>query len=258
MKKFRTKKHLGQHILISQGVLEKIADELQIEPTDIIVEIGVGTGQLTEVLLNKAPKILYGIEVDKTAYPIIKERFKDYKNFILVEQDFLALDLYQLVNHQKIKLVGNLPYNIGALILIKTVEHKDLIKTAVFMLQKEVAQKLIAKPKTKQYSFLSVFVQTFFDVRYVMSVPSRFFKPPPKVVSAVVKLVPKENVPIKDIRNYQEFLTTLFTNRRKMLKSKIDTQILQKANIKETSRVEELTIQDFIKLYSLGKQGEKP
>ncbi len=249
MKNFKTKKHLGQHLLISKGVLDKIADELQISQEDIIVEIGVGTGQLTQAILERSPKVLYGIEIDKTAYPIIKERFKNYENFILIEKDFFDVDLYKISKGEKIKLTGNLPYNVASRIIVKTVEYIDILKMAVYMIQKEVAEKLIAKPKTKNYSFLSVFVQTFFEVKYVMSVPARFFKPPPKVTSAVVRLIPKQEIKITEIKSYREFLSKLFANRRKMLKSKIPVQVLKNANIKETARAEELTVEDFIKLY---------
>ena len=251
MKKFKTKKHLGQHLLISEGVLNKIADELEVSIEDTIVEIGVGTGQLTEAILKKNPKILYGIEIDKTAYPLIKERFKSYKNFFLIEEDFFKVNLKNLSKGKKIKITGNLPYNIASHIIIKTVENIDIIQLAVFMVQKEVGEKLTAKPNTKNYSFLSVFVQTFFEVKYVMSVPARFFKPPPKVTSAVIKMIPKDKKQIENIEEYKEFLSNMFSNKRKMLKSKISTDILKKAGIKETVRAQELSIEDFINLYRI-------
>ncbi len=249
MKTFRTKKHLGQHLLISEGVIKKIVDEIEITDKDTIVEIGVGTGQLTEEILKRSPKILYGIEVDKTVYPIIEERFKGYRNFILVKKDFFDVDLSKLAKGEKIKLVGNLPYNVASRILVRAVEEIDIISLCVFMVQKEVAEKLTAKPKTKSYTFLSVFIQTFYNVKYVMSVSARFFKPPPKVVSAVVKLTPKPVLEIEDIKRYKGFLSLLFANRRKMLKSKIDTEILKKAGIKETARAEELSVDEFIRLF---------
>jgi len=247
---FKTKKKFGQHLLISEGVIKKIVDVIEITPSDIIVEIGVGTGQLTEEILKRNPKILYGIEIDKTAYPIIEQRFKNFKNFILIKKDFFDVNLKEIAK-DKIKLVGNLPYNISSLILVSTVFYIDIIERAVFMIQKEVAEKLIAKPKTKNYTFLSVFIQTFFEIEYVMSVPARFFKPPPKVTSAVVKLTPKKELPIslKEAKEYKNFISGLFSNKRKMLRSKIDKNLLEKANIPETARVEELSLEDFINLY---------
>ena len=251
MNNFRPKKKYGQHLLISPGVIAKIVDSLDIKEDDIIVEIGVGTGQLTEEILKRNPKKVYGIEIDQTVYPIIEERFKDFKNFVLVKEDFFDVDLRRLTE-EKIKLTGNLPYNIASHILVNTVFYIDIIKLAVFMVQKEVAQKLVGKPKTKDYTFISVFLQTFFDIDYVMSVPARFFTPPPKVTSAVVKMVPKENIPVslENAKKFKNFVSMLFSNRRKMLRGKIDKDILEKAGINPESRAEELYIKDFIKLFS--------
>lgn len=251
---FKTKKHLGQHLLIAEGVLEKIVEFANITQDDIVVEIGVGTGNLTEKLLQKKPAILYGIEIDETAYKIIEERFKGYKNFILIKSDFFNVNLFEIAKDKKIKLIGNLPYNVASLILVNIVFYKDIIKNAVFMVQKEVAEKLIAKPKSKDYTFLSVFIQSFFKVEYLMSVPARFFSPPPKVTSAVIKLTPIENKDIQDIKAYKGFVSEIFANRRRMLRTKIDTEILQKANIKETARVEELSIEDIKNLFKIYKQ----
>ncbi|RMA93153.1 16S rRNA (adenine(1518)-N(6)/adenine(1519)-N(6))-dimethyltransferase RsmA [Hydrogenothermus marinus] len=249
MKKFKTKKKFGQHLLISEGVIKKIVDEIKINKEDIIVEIGVGTGQLTEELLKRNPKKVYGIEIDETAYPIIEERFKNFENFILIKKNFFDVNLYELAENNKIKLVGNLPYNVASLILINTVFYIDILKMSVFMIQKEVAERLLAKPKTKNYSFLTVFIQTFFDIEYIMSVPARFFSPPPKVTSAVVKLLPKKDIPDIDKKKFKNFVSSLFANKRKMLRSKIDKDILKKVGIEETARVDQLNVEDFLKLY---------
>jgi len=249
-RRFRTKKSLGQHLLIAQGVIEKIVDYIQPEG-EIIVEIGVGTGQLTEAILNRNPKILYGIEIDERVYPIIEERFKNFENFILVKKDYFNVNIRELVNNEKFKLVGNLPYNVASLIIIDSVNYIDIIKYSVFMVQKEVAEKLISKPGKKSYTFMTVYIQTFFQVEYLMSVPPRFFSPPPKVISAVVKLTPKENPPILpvEVNEYKNFISKLFSNKRKMLRTKIDKKVLEMAGIKETLRVDELKLEDFIKLY---------
>lgn len=254
--KFKTKKKFGQHLLISEGVIKKIVDTAGITSSDVVVEIGVGTGQLTEEILKRNPKVLYGIEIDETAYPIIEERFKNFQNFVLIKKDFFDVNLRELSGGEKIKLLGNLPYNVSSLILVNSVFYVDIIDLCVFMLQKEVAEKLTANPKTKNYTFLTVFIQTFFNVEYVMSVPARFFKPPPKVTSAVVKLTPKDSlpVPLKEAKRYKNFVSGLFSHRRKMLRSKIDRDILKKADIPETARVEELPLEKFITLYNLSKE----
>ena len=259
MGRFKTKKSLGQHILISEGVIKKIVDYIDIREDDLIIEIGVGTGQLTEEILKRNPKTVYGIEIDDRVYPIVEERLKEYQNFKLIKKDYFDVNIRELANGNRIKVVGNLPYNIASLILIDTAFYIDLITFNIFMIQKEVAEKLVAKPRTKAYTFMSVFLQTFFDTEYLMSVPPRFFSPPPKVVSAVVKLTPKESIPIplNEMKSYKKFVSGLFANRRKMLRSKIRADILEKANINPTARAEELTVEDFIKLFNTKKQTEK-
>lgn len=254
---FRTKKHFGQHLLVSKDVIKRIVDTLQITPQDIVVEIGVGTGNLTQEILAREPAVVYGIEIDKTAYPIIEDRFKDYPNFHLIKSDFFDIDLGEITGSASIKLAGNLPYNVASNIMVKTVFILDRIKLCVFMVQKEVAEKLIAKPRSKTYTFLSVFIQTFYDIEYVMSVPARFFSPPPKVVSAVVKLTPKKEIPVENPYEYKEFLSEIFQNRRKMLRSKIDQQILTDCGIAPEKRVEELSLQEIIRLYEVLKDGDR-
>ncbi len=248
-KPFRTKKKFGQHLLTAPGVIQKIVDQLDIKSEDIVVEIGVGTGQLTEEILERNPEKLYGIEIDPEAYPVIEKRFSEHKNFQLIKKDFFDVNLFDLSEGKKIKIAGNLPYNVASLILVNMPFYLEIIDLCVFMVQKEVALKLIARPKTKQYTFLTVFLRTYFDIEYVMSVPARFFKPPPKVTSAVVKMFPRKNVPDFDKKGYKNFVSSLFSSRRKMLRSKIDPEILKKANIPPEKRAEELDILDFINLY---------
>ncbi len=252
--KFKTKKRFGQHLLISEGIIKKIVDEIEIQPDDIIVEIGVGTGQLTKEILKRNPKKLYGIEIDRTAYQLIREKFGDFPNFYLIEKDYFNVNLYELAQNEKIKLVGNLPYNVSSLILVDAAFKIDILKLCVFMVQKEVAEKLVAKPRAKNFTFLTVFIQTFFDVEYVMSVPARFFSPPPKVTSAVIKLIPKKNIPVKNVKEFKNFVSNLFSQRRKMLRTKIKEQILEKANINPKARVEELDKDSILKLYLVSKE----
>lgn len=254
---FKTKKHFGQHLLISKDVIKKIVDTLEIGADDTVIEIGVGTGNLTEEILSRSPKRLYGIEIDKTAYPIIEERFSQNTNFILIKSDFFDVDIEKIADATKIKVTGNLPYNVASNIMVKTVFMLDKIHFCVFMVQKEVAEKLVAKPKSKNYTFLSVFMQTFYDVEYVMSVPARFFSPPPKVVSAVVKLIPKDAIPIKNPYEYKKFLSEIFQNRRKMLRTKIDTTVLKEAGITPEKRVEELSLTEVLRLYEVLKDGDR-
>lgn len=254
---FKTKKYFGQHLLISKDVLSKIVEALEVNLEDKIVEVGVGTGNLTEVILKENPKMLYGIEIDQTAYPIIEEKFGKFENFKLIKSDFFQVEFRQILDGCKVKFTGNLPYNVASNIMIKTVFLIDNIQLCVFMIQKEVAQKLTAKPNTKEYTFLSVFLQTFYNIQYLMSVPGRFFSPPPKVTSAVVKMVPKEEISVKNPQDYKNFLSEIFHNRRKMIRSKIDMQLLEKVGIAPEKRVEELSLNQILSLYEVVRGGDR-
>ncbi len=246
----KPKKSLGQHFLRSKGVVERIADALAVGPEDRLVEIGPGTGVLTEELLRRKPKKLTAIELDRELIPLLRERFRDFPNFEVVEGDASKVDFCKF--GKPIKLVGNLPYNVGSPIVLNTVFAKDCLERAVFMLQKEVAERLTLKHKKP--SWLGVFLNTFFDTEYLMSVPARFFHPPPKVTSAVIRIKPKPNAPPFDLKEYKTFLERLFAERRKMLKSKIGENLLRRANIKPTARVEELKTEDFVRLFEAAKR----
>jgi len=241
----KPKKSLGQHFLKSKGVVEKIAESLEISPTDTVVEIGPGTGVLTEEILKREPKKLIALELDRELYNLLKEKFEKNPKFEVINTDATKVDFCKF--GKPIKLVGNLPYNVGSLIVLNTVRAKDCIDRAVYMLQKEVAERLTLKHKKP--SWLGILLNTFFETEYLMSVPPRFFNPPPKVVSAVIKLVPKKEQPNIDIDNYKRFLEKLFSQRRKMLKQKLPLNVLKKANIDPHKRVEELSLTDFINLY---------
>jgi 16S rRNA (adenine1518-N6/adenine1519-N6)-dimethyltransferase len=251
----KPKKFFGQHFLKSRGVVEKIADAVEISPDDTVVEIGPGTGALTEELLKRNPKRLVALEIDPEMVSLLKEKFSPFKNFELLNADATKVDFCSLSEGKPLKVVGNLPYNVGSLIVLNTVYGKDCIDRAVYMLQKEVAERLTLKHRKP--SWLGIFLNTFFDTEYLMSVPARFFYPPPKVTSAVIKLTPKEKQPKFKPKGYQTFLEKLFSNRRKMLKTKIDEKLLREANINPTARVEELKLEDFIRLYEKVREERK-
>ncbi len=245
--KLRLKKSFGQHLLVSEGVLTKIAEELEIKEGDTVVEIGGGTGNLTRMLLNYPLGKLYVLELDDEMIEHLR-KIQDERLEILKadasEFPFCSLG-------KDLKVVGNLPYNVASLIIENTVYNKDCVPLAVYMVQKEVAEKLEGKKDT---GWLSVFLRSFYDLEYVMSVPARFFVPPPKVTSAVIKLKKNEKIRVDNLKDYKAFLTKLFENRRKVLRKKIDKRILEKAGINPDARVEELWLEDFFKLYELSKQ----
>ncbi|HID79225.1 MAG TPA: ribosomal RNA small subunit methyltransferase A [Aquifex aeolicus] len=247
----RPKKRFGQHFLKAKGVVEKIVSALDIDRESVVLEIGAGTGVLTEDLLKRNPKKLIAVEVDKELLPLLKEKFGKYSNFELVNRDATKLNFCQF--SRQLKLVGNLPYNVASLIVLNTVFSKDCVERAVYMVQKEVAERLTLKGKP---SWLGIFVNTFFDSQYLTSVPPRFFFPPPKVVSAVVKFTPKVNPPPFHLEEYKEFLEKLFSQPKKMLRKKLPPELLQKAGISPDARVHQLTLKDIWRLYETYKSLE--
>ncbi|WP_461828705.1 16S rRNA (adenine(1518)-N(6)/adenine(1519)-N(6))-dimethyltransferase RsmA [Aquifex sp.] len=247
MEKPKLKKSFGQHLLVSEGVLSKIAEELNIQEGETVVEIGGGTGNLTRVLLKHPLKKLYVIELDDEMIEHLKSISDD--RLEIIKADASEFPFCELGG--SLKVVGNLPYNVASLIIENTVYNKDCIPLAVYMVQKEVAEKLEGKKDT---GWLSIFVRSFYDIEYVMSVPARFFIPPPKVTSAVIKLKKNEKIKVDSLKDYKFFLTRLFENRRKVLRKKIDRSILEKAGINPNARVDELKLKDFFKLYELSRQ----
>jgi len=244
----RLKKRFGQHLLVSSGVLSKIGEFAEITSEDPIVEIGPGTGNLTEEVLKRNPRKLYLLEIDDEMVSYLKERFKDgiqEEKVILLKADAGKFD-YSLILEAEFKVLGNLPYNRASLIVERMVYYFQKIPLAVFMVQKEVAERWM-----EVESWLSVFIQTFYDIEYMMTVPPRFFVPQPKVDSAVIRLKRKPKVEAFDLKNYKAFLVKLFANRRKALRSKLPSDLLEEANISPLARAEELSVEDFMRLYRL-------
>lgn len=244
----RLKKSYGQHILVSSGVIKALVRQAQIEPGDVVVEIGPGTGNLTKELLKTPLKKLYLLEID----PQMIDELKNIKDsrIVILQEDATKFDFCSLGD--ELKLVGNLPYNVGSLIVENTVFHKECVPFALYMLQKEVAEKLLRGP-----SWLSTFLRTFYHTQYVMSVPARFFLPPPKVQSGVLKLIRKEDFSaIKDLKDYKSFLVKLYSMKRKAMKSKVKEELLKKVGIDPLTRIEQLSVLQILLLYNLSKTQE--
>jgi len=232
--------------LVSSGVLDRLVELAEIKE-EVVVEIGPGTGNLTKRLLNTPLKRLYLLEIDPEMVEKLKVSLNDPR-VVIFQTDATTFD-FNTLNEKELKLIGNLPYNVASLIIENTIYHKHLIYQAFYMVQKEVAERLI-----QQKSWLSVFVNTFYQLEYLMSIPPRFFVPPPKVNSAYLKFTRKNFDEIKDLKRYKSFLVQIFSQKRKMLKHKVPPEILEKASILPQKRVEELNLLDFITLYQIWVQ----
>jgi len=255
------KKRLGQHFLVDRNILNKVIRTAQVGKGDIVLEVGPGLGEMTLALARQAKKVI-AIEIDSKLVTILKEKVKDYGNVEVVKSDILKVDFKNFYKRegQPIKVVANLPYQISTPLLFHFIELKEFFSTLTLMLQKEVAERMVAPPGGKDYGPLSIFVQSFLDIsiRFFIK-PSAFF-PPPKVESAVVHMVWKEKpmIEMKDEEWFKRVVKACFGYRRKTLINALKYSELslpesigskmEKIGIDSRRRPETLTIQEFASL----------
>jgi len=250
--KVRAKKHLGQHFLTDMEIARRTAESLPLDGETDVLEIGPGTGVLTQFLLQNRQINLTAVELDAESVDYLH---KHYPQLRVIEADFLKLDLNEIFP-EKIQIIGNFPYNISSQILFKMLDYKDKIPALVGMFQKEVAERIASPAGKKAYGILSVLLQAFYSVEYLFTVSEQVFNPPPKVKSAVVRLV--RNDVMKLDCNEQLFKTvvkTAFNQRRKTLRNSIKP-LVEKNNAMYTDpifdkRPEQLDVQSFVRLTNM-------
>jgi 16S rRNA (adenine1518-N6/adenine1519-N6)-dimethyltransferase len=181
----RAKKYLGQHFLNNLEIARQIAQTIPCEQETNVVEVGAGTGVLTQFLLQNEAIRLKAVEIDKESVAYLHNHFPTLE---VIEGDFLRLDLPALFDQKPFCVIGNYPYNISSQIFFKILEHKDLIPICSGMIQKEVAERLASRPGKKSYGILSVLLQAWYDIEYLFTVDAQLFNPPPKVQSAVIRM----------------------------------------------------------------------
>lgn len=254
--KVRPKKSLGQHFLHDQNTVKKIVDSLQVAPAPTpvgVLEIGPGMGVLTRHLLDRTDIDLKVVEIDRDSVAYLKKNFTMADRQI-VEGDFLALDLAEFFAGPFF-IIGNFPYNISSQIFFKVLEHRDRVLQVVCMLQKEVADRLASKHGNKTYGILSVLLQAFYNIKSLFKVPPGAFTPPPKVMSAVIRLERNERTNLGcDEQLFFQVVKQGFNNRRKTLRNALKNLNLA-AEVSSHSmldkRAEQLTVDDFILLTRL-------
>lgn len=262
---FNFKKKFGQNFLTDHNILTKITQTAELSKEVNVIEIGPGIGSLTQYLLEEAAEVM-AFEIDKSLIPILEETMAPYDNFTLVSADILKVDLLSEIQKFKnpnlpIKVVANLPYYITTPILMHLIESKIPFSGFVVMMQKEVADRIAASPKTKAYGSLSIAVQYYMEASVAFIVPRTVFIPAPNVDSAILKMVRREE-PLVEVEDEEWFFKTMhssFVHRRKTLMNNLQAafgkeskpeieKLLAQAEISPTIRGEALSIEEFAKL----------
>ncbi|MCR8716358.1 16S rRNA (adenine(1518)-N(6)/adenine(1519)-N(6))-dimethyltransferase RsmA [Stenotrophomonas indicatrix] len=247
------KKQLGQHFLADRYYIDKIVMAVNPKDGDRLVEIGPGQGAITLPLLRVHPKITV-IEFDRDLIAPLTAAAEPLGELTIVNRDVLRVDFTELADGQPIRLVGNLPYNISSPILFHALEHAAVVSDMHFMLQKEVVDRMAAGPGSKVFGRLSVMLQAYCEVTSLFVVPPGAFRPPPKVDSAVVRLVPRDpaSIDIKDHKRFAEVVKAAFGQRRKTLRNALNNVVSAEqfvaAGVRPDARAEQLDVAEFIAL----------
>lgn len=248
------KKRFGQNFLNDFNVIHKIVDLILANDNTTLVEIGPGRGALTLPILEQAKK-LTAIELDRDLIQPLEKAAKNHGQLSILQQDALTVDFSTISDKPKsLTVFGNLPYNISTPLLFHCLKYANLINEMVFMLQKEVVKRIVAKPNSKQYGRLSIMIQYHCMAEDIFDVPPDCFTPPPKVDSAIVRLTPHEKLPYiaNDYEHFSQIVNTAFSARRKTvgnaLKLIISDIVFEKANIDKTLRAENLSVKQFVDL----------
>ncbi len=256
---FSFKSSLGQNFFNNDVLLEEILNDLDIQKNDVVLEIGPGFGVLTEKLLTRAKEVI-SIEIDYNAYHILSKEFSECKNLILINEDFLKMDLNRFSNIKNIKIVANIPYYITTPILEKLFMSNLSIDFIGVMVQKEVGERILAKPCTKEYGSLTIFSNYYSKCTLVKKLPAHNFIPAPKVDSVFLKFNIKDNRYFQGEveKQFLNFVKRCFSMRRKTLFNVLSQFKLSKEQLSIISeeididfnkRAETLYIEDFKKIF---------
>ena len=253
--RFNLKKKFGQNFIIDENIIDTIINKAKIDKNTLVLEIGPGAGALTYKLASTAKNVLT-YEIDVTLKEILKNNLQEFNNVDIIYEDFLKADVVKQIkkyNFEKLYVVANLPYYITTPILIKIIEDKIAVDKIVVMVQKEVGDRFKAKPNSKDYSSLSVYLNYYFNTKKLLDVSRNVFMPKPNVDSIVVEFSKKERLPLKDEQLFFKLVRDAFKQKRKNLKNNLKNydlnkieEILKKYNFDLTVRAEQLDIDIFI------------
>lgn len=259
---FKFSKSLGQNFLIDGNIVRNIVKGAQVNKDDYVLEVGPGIGTLTEELALNAKKVV-SVEIDKSLLPILDYTLSSYDNVEIVYGDILKIDVQKLIDEKlnggPVKVVANLPYYVTTPIIAKLIEEGLNIESITVMVQKEVADRIVANPGNKQYGSLTVFVNFYSNPEIILPVPKTVFMPQPKVDSAVIRLNTKETPKDVDRDLFFKIVKAAFSQRRKTILNSLSNkelgldkekvkELLEKCNISPKERAENLKIEDFINI----------
>ncbi len=251
------RKRFGQNFLHDHNIIYNILSSLQARPEEHWVEIGPGMGALTDPLLNMGLH-LDVVELDRDLVALLKDKFKQQDKLQIFSTDALKFDFSSLAkNNEKLRIIGNLPYNISTPLMFHLLDNASCIEDMHFMLQKEVVDRICAAPGSKKYGRLSVMMQYYCTTELLFDVPPESFDPAPKVMSAIVRLVPHDHPPVavNNLKMLNRVVVQAFSQRRKTLRNSLKKLIEENAiialNIDPTLRAEALSLADFANLSNL-------
>lgn len=243
------RKRFGQHFLSDAGIIDAIVSAIDPQPGQPMVEIGPGLAALTQPLVERLGSLTV-IELDRD----LAVRLRSHPQLSVIESDVLKVDFTQVaagMNAAKIRVTGNLPYNISTPILFHLLDHVNVIEDQHFMLQKEVIDRMVARPSTSAYGRLSVMLQWRYAMENVLFVPPESFDPPPRVDSAVVRMVPRAHPVLVDVRLLSELVQVAFSQRRKLLRNTLGQWLQAKeftGNFNVQRRAEEVPVDEYVSL----------
>lgn len=266
------KKNFGQNFLIDDSILMSIVESANVTAGDVIIEIGPGLGNLTHYILEKNVRVI-AFEIDNDMIGILNERFCDNTNLEIVNKDILKVDLGEYIMNKRVKIIANLPYYITTPIIFKLLEYRQNIDSITIMIQKEVAERIVSAPRSKEYGVLTINTNYMADVRKIFDVPNTSFIPAPNVTSSVIQIAPNEEKEQKlDIKNeevFKELVKKAFSARRKklsnslyntgiygMTKQDIDSMI-EKVGLNPNCRAEEVSIDEYVKMSNIILENKK-
>ena len=260
----RPRKRFGQNFLHDSQVITEIISMINAQCTDHIVEIGPGKGALTEFLIGQCQQLDI-IELDRDLVAVLNTRFTHVKDLQIHCADVLNVKLDKLLAgaEDKLRIVGNLPYNISTPLLFHLLGYSQIIDDMHFMLQKEVVNRICAKPGSKTYGRLSVMIQYHCRVHKIIDVEAESFTPKPKVASAVLRLIPHQHsdIRVKNLANFKDLVGRAFSQRRKTIRNSLRPLLsedeMRSVNVNPNARAETLTISEFAQLSNLCERRAK-